>query len=55
MDTGLVWRGIIVVILGIVLWFNPAMFGTQLWKWVGIILIVLGLVGIAIGAVRKTS
>lgn len=55
MDKELVWRGIIVLILGIALLFSPSLFGFQLTEWIGYILILLGLIGIVIGVVRKTS
>lgn len=55
MDKDLVWRGIIVLILGVVLLFSPGLFGFQLTEWAGYILIFLGLVGIVIGSLRKPS
>lgn len=55
MDKDLVWRGIIVLILGIVLLFSPGLFGFQLTEWVGYILIFLGLIGVVGGFLRKTS
>lgn len=53
MDSESVWRGIIVIIIGIVLSVFPDLFGFD-FTWVGYILIVLGLIGIIIGVVRKT-
>jgi len=55
MDIDLVWKGIIVLIAGIVLHFSPDMFGVKLWEWFGIILVIFGLIVIVFGFLKKPS